>query len=91
MGIVLDAYFHFAQAKDYYSGHILAMLDSLNSSFATLPPHWIVINPIENEYIREGMYLIHGNLCSAYRGKDNNPVALLLRYFACFTYNFDNM
>ena len=67
------------------------MLDSLNPSFVTLSSHSIVINPIENEYIREEMYLIHRYLCSAYRGKDNNPIALLLCYFACFTYHFNNI
>ena len=39
MRIVLDAYFHFAQAGNYYLGRILAMLDLFDPSFATLPPY----------------------------------------------------
>ena len=36
MGIVLNAYFYFAQPDYYYLGHILAMLDPFDPSFTTL-------------------------------------------------------
>ena len=38
MDIVLDAYFHFAQAGDFQLGRILVLLDPASPDFAVLPP-----------------------------------------------------
>ena len=46
---------------------------------------------MENEYTREGMHLMHGNLCTTHKGKDNDPIALLLYCFASFMHHFSSI
>ena len=60
MGKVLDVYWHFSEPGDTCLGRALAGHDPNNSEFNSLPPHFNVDNPMEDEHIGEAMLRMHG-------------------------------
>ncbi len=59
-GIVLNAYWQFAELGDPYLGCCLCGLDPNHSTFSVLPPHWIVKNPVEDSDIHDALQLMYG-------------------------------
>lgn len=91
IGSVLDVYWHFGSVGDHYLGRILCGLDPNQSSFATLPPHWTMPDPLDNEFVKSAMVLMYGDLMHAYEGKQENPTGILLRSLACIVYNSEHL
>ncbi|KAI2494217.1 hypothetical protein MHU86_20320 [Fragilaria crotonensis] len=65
LGRVFDLYLYLAEPADTYLGRILAGLDPLNENFASLPPHFIPIDPMGNAQINEAMHLCMGQSFNA--------------------------
>ena len=55
LGVALDVYWHFSKVGDHYLGRILAGLDPNDVEFGSLPPHFVVANPLENTVIATAM------------------------------------
>jgi len=91
IGSVLDVYWHFGSVGDHYLGRILCGLDPTHSSFATLPPHWIIPDPLGNEFVHEAMVLMYGDIMQAYDGKPENPIGILVRSLACIVYHSEHL
>ena len=91
MGAVLDVYWTFSDAGDYFLGRVLAGLDPNKSEFATMPPHFIVEgNLLDDLDIYEAMYLMYGPILNAYNGNDEiDPRGLLLIILASVVYHSD--
>lgn len=89
MGKVLDVYWHFAQPGDCYLGRVLSGLDPNNASFAILPPHFNLDDPMTNSHVREAMYLMYGPILAQWGDKSANPTGLLLRVLASVVFHFD--
>ena len=49
VGQILDCYWHFGSVGDQYLGRILCGLTIDSDEFDKLPPHWIILNPMEVE------------------------------------------
>ena len=86
-GHIFDVYLHFAAAGDHYLGRILACLDPNHASFATLPPHWNLRNPLNNQHIMKAMDMMFSPVLEAYKRKANDPTAILLRCLACVVHH----
>jgi hypothetical protein len=91
MGSVLDVYWHFSEPGDHCLGHILAELDPKKSSFATLPPHWALVNPLENEHVALAMDRLYGPIMSQYKNTPEGPMTMLLRCLACIVYHSESI
>ena len=91
IGSVLDVYWHFGSVGDHYLGRILCGLDPTHSSFATLPPHWIISDPLGNEFVHAAIVLMYGGIMEAYDGKPENPIGILVRSLACIVYHSDRL
>jgi hypothetical protein len=87
MGAVLDVYWHFSEPGDQYLGRILAGLDPKKASFASLPPHWILANPLSNGRVALAMEMLYGQIMTQYKDTPKDPTALLLRCLACIVYH----
>ena len=48
LGKVLDVYWQFSEAGDYYLGRIMCGLDALKPNFSIFPPHFTVSDPLNN-------------------------------------------
>jgi len=57
LGRVLDLYWHFSEPGDAYLGRVLAFLQPNSPSFATLPLHFKLDEPMSNAVVNEGMLL----------------------------------
>ena len=55
MGKVLDVYWHCAEPGDCYLGRILAGLDAMKPKFSVLPPHFSLVDPMEDEDVHKAM------------------------------------
>ena len=91
LGAVLDVYWHFAKTGDEYLGRVLAGLDPNDVSFALLPPHWTLVNPMENEHVKKAMTTLYGVIMESYRHKAENPTPMLLRCLACIVFHSDKL
>ena len=91
IGSVLDVYWHFGSVGDHYLGRVLCGLDPTHSSFATLPPHWTIPDPLGNEFIHAAMVIMYGDLMRAYDGKQENPTGILVRSLACIVYHSEHL
>ena len=91
MGAVLDVYWHFSEPGDHYLGRILAGLDPNKAEFGTLPPHFIVPDPMSHPDIKRGMEMLYGPILDAYEGKPNDPSALILRCFPSLIHHSDKL
>ena len=61
MGKVLDVYWHFGDAGDYFLGRVLCGLDPSKSYFATLSPHFCIErNLMEDKDIERAMQNMYG-------------------------------
>jgi hypothetical protein len=80
-------YLHFAAAGDHYLGQILACLDPNHSSFATLPPHWNMRDPLSNKPVAKTMVMMYGPVLDSYKNKANDPTAIMLRCLACVVHH----
>jgi hypothetical protein len=87
MGSVLDVYWHFSEPGDRYLDCILARLDPKKSSFATLPPHWTPVNPLENELVALAMDRLYGQIMARYKNTLRDLMAMLLLCLACIVYH----
>ncbi|CAB9498884.1 unknown protein (Partial), partial [Seminavis robusta] len=90
-GQVLDVYWHFASSGDHYLGRILAGLHPNKVGFATLPPHFTMNDARNNPVILKAMEMLYQPLLTAYQGKSNNPLPILLRCLACIVYHSDSL
>ena len=90
-GLVLDVYWHFAATGDHYLGRILACLLPNDPGFATLPPHFNITNPLDNEHVKKGMQMLCGPILTSYKEKPNDPTPMLIRCFACVIYHIDSL
>jgi hypothetical protein len=61
-GAVFDVYWHFAKTGDEYLGRVLVGLDPNDVSFGTLPPHWTLTNPLEDNNIKKAMTVMYGGI-----------------------------
>jgi hypothetical protein len=87
LGEVLDIYWKWAEAGDQYLGRVLAGFNPNDTTFDTLPPHFIVGN--ENPYVKIAMNLCFPKLLQrldAMQDVDHFR-GLLLRVLASFVYN----
>ena len=89
MGKVLDVYWQCAEPGDCYLGRILAGLDALKHSFSVLPPHFILVNPMNDPSVREAMYLMYGPILSKWAVSEQKPTGLLLRVISSVIFHFD--
>jgi hypothetical protein len=87
MGTVLDVYWHFSEPGDHYLGRILAGLDPKKSTFSSLPPHWKLVNPMENERVALAMEMMYGRIMHHHQNTPDNPLAMLLRCLACIVHH----
>jgi hypothetical protein len=91
IGSVLDVYWHFGSVGDHYLGRILAGLDPNDPSFATLPPHWMLVNPMMDECVAKAMRMMYGGIIEAYKGKPHDPSPILLRCLASIVYHSESL
>jgi hypothetical protein len=89
LGKVLDLYWHFCAPGDQYLGRCLAGLDPNSPNFATLPPHFMLEDPMANDDIREAMLLMFGTILKRWGGTAVDPTPLLLRCLAAVIYHAD--
>ena len=82
MGKVLDVYWHFSEPGDTYLGRILAGYDPNNNTFGSLPLHFTIDNPGEDEHIDEAMNQMHGPILARFRDSPTNPYGVLLLFLA---------
>ena len=82
---VLDVYWQFADAGDAYLGRCLSGLDPNDSKFSTLPPHWNLESPVNDDDIKEGLAIMYGVIAT------NHPasIGVLVRLLASVTYASD--
>jgi hypothetical protein len=91
IGSVLDVYWHFGSMGDHYLGRILAGLDPNDPSFATLPPHRMLVNPMMDEGVAKAMRMMYGGIIEAYKGKPHDPSPILLRCLASIVYHSESL
>ena len=91
MGKVLDVYWHFGDAGDYFLGRVLCGLDASKSNFATMPPHFCVEgNLIEDEDIESAMRNMYGPVLDRFQAnEDMKPTGLLLLSLASVIFHSD--
>ena len=82
LGRILDLYWHIAEPGDCYLGRILAGLDPNDASFGSLPPHFVMTDPMSNADVKEGMQLMYGTILRRWSGHEVDPTGLLLRCLA---------
>jgi len=87
LGAVLDVYWHFSVSGDEYLGRVLALLDPNKPEFASLPPHFVLENPLENPDVAEAMSLCFALILE----KHPQTGGLLLRGLACIIHHSDAM
>ena len=84
-------YWHFAPIGDHYLGRILAGLKPNEAGFATLSPHFNIINPLENADVQQAMQMLYQPIMTEYKQQSNDPTAILLRCLACIVYHADSL
>ena len=72
-------------------GRILAGLDPNKAEFGSLPPHFIIPDPMLHPDIKRGMEMLYGPILDAYEGKSNDPSALILRCFPSLIHHSDKL
>ena len=87
LGKVLEVYWHFAEPGDHYLGRILAGLDPSSPNFGVLPPHFTLVDPMENEDVKLAMHQMYGPILVEHP----NAKALLLRGLACILFHQDEI
>ena len=61
----------------------------INPNFNVLPPHFSVVNPLENKEVLEAMECIYGTILDRWSGEPgNDPAFLLLRLLASVIFHF---
>jgi hypothetical protein len=88
---VLDVYWHFAKTGDEYLGRVLVGLDPNDVSFGSLPPHWTLVNPMEDKNIAKAMTVMYGGVLKKFKDLPQDPKAMLLRCLACVVFNADKL
>jgi hypothetical protein len=83
----LDIYWHIAEPGDCYLGRILVGLDPNDASFGTLPPHFVMTDPMSNPYVNEAMQLMYGPILRKWSNHEVDPMGLLLRCLPSVVYN----
>jgi hypothetical protein len=86
---VLDLYWHFAEPGDTFLGRVLAGLDPNGEEFATLPPHWIMDDPLSNDRIKEAMNLMFATILQRWGGTEVDPTGILLYFLASVVWHSD--
>lgn len=87
IGSVLDVYWHFGSEQDHYLGRILADFDPNHETFATLPPHWSMMDPMEDDDVAAAMKMTFGALLEEHP----KHVPLFCRLMACIVFHSDDM
>jgi len=90
-GLVLNVYWHFAATGEHCLGRILACLLPNDPGFTTLPPHFNITNPLDNEHVKKGMQMLHVPILTSCKEKPNDPTPMLIRCFACVIYLIDSL
>ena len=80
MGHVLDVYWTFSDAQDFFLGRVLCGLDPNKATFATLPPHFkLEGNLMDDADIKQAMELMYGPILAAHsENLEINPTGMLL-------------
>ena len=90
MGKVLDVYWHFAEPGDNYLGRCIVGIDPSDPKFASLPPHWTVSSPLENEHIAKAMKLLYAPILEKWGGHSHSdPIGLLLFILPSMIHHID--
>ena len=89
LGHIFDIYWHIAAPGDCYLGRVLAGLDPNDASFGSLPPHFIMIDPMHNLDVKEAMQLMYGPILRRWSDHEVNPTGLLLRCLASVVWHSD--
>ena len=87
MGKVLDVYWHFSEPGDTCLGRILAGYDPNSNTFGSLPPHFTIDNPAEDEHVNEAMNQMHGPILARFKDSTSNPYGILLLFLASVVYH----
>lgn len=87
-GTVFDIYFLFAEPGDQYLGRCLAGLPMQSVAFASLPPHFPY--GIENDDVRQALYLCYGNIIALYHQDNGGLIGVLLLFLASVIYHLEN-
>jgi hypothetical protein len=83
----LDLYWHFAEPGDTFLGRVLAGFDPNGEEFATLPPHWILEDPMSNEKVKEAMNLMFATILQRWGRTAVDPTGILLYCLASVVWN----
>jgi hypothetical protein len=89
MGKVFDVYWTWAEPGDTYLGRCLSGLDPNTEDFALLPPHWIMEDPMSNEYVKTAMNMMYSTILQRWSSTDRDPTGLLLRCLASVVHHSD--
>lgn len=89
LGRVLDLYWHFAEPGDHFLGRVLAGLNPSSDEFATLPPHWVLDDPMSNERVSEAMNLMFATILQKWGGTAVDPTGVLLLCLASVVWHSD--
>jgi hypothetical protein len=89
LGRVLDLYWHFAEPGDTFLGRVLAGFDPNGEEFATLPPHWILDDPMSNEKVKEAMNLMFATILQRWGCTEVDPTGVLLHCLASVVWHVD--
>ena len=81
-------YWHFGSVGDQYLGRFLCGLSINSDEFDKLLPHWIILNPMEDEDIQQGMVIMFGN---ALLSEQPNFIPVLMQSLACFVHHLDKI
>ena len=88
-GRILDLYWHFAEPGDTFLGRVLAGFDPNGEEFATLPPHWILEDPMSNEKVKEAINLMFATILQRWGHTAVDPTGILLYCLASVVWHVD--
>ena len=80
MVTVFDVYWHCANPRDQYLGHVIAGLNALKGSHKILPPQFKDKNVPENPLVHKAMNLIYGPILRQWAGTQQDPTGILLHF-----------
>ena len=59
------------------------MIDINSDDFAIFPPHFISTNPLQDDNIKEALYLTYPKILQTYTNTENDPTGVLLSRVTC--------
>lgn len=89
MGKILDICWRFAEAGDQFLGRVLCLLNPNDESFANLPPHFDIDEPMDDKDIKEGMRICFDTILKAHTSSFTDPTSFFLLLLASTIYNHE--